>query len=94
MERSRKDRRLSNQTGPFNEIPPFSNSNYRLRTLYPLQLAALISENRSRAKLIEGVHETVGTLGYFLIELHAAAALFHHYVIRDNAHRRMLPSRE
>ena len=32
---------------------------------FGLQLPALISENRPLAKLIEEVHETVGTLGYF-----------------------------
>jgi len=30
-------------------------------------------------------------VGYFLFSLHAAAALFHHYVVRDNTLRRMLP---
>ena len=37
-------------------------------------------------------HETVGEAGYCLIGLHAAAALFHHYFLRDNTLRRMLPS--
>ncbi len=31
-------------------------------------------------------------VGYFLIGLHAAAALFHHYVMRDNTLARMLPA--
>jgi cytochrome b561 len=30
-------------------------------------------------------------VGYALIGAHAAAALFHHYVVRDNTLRRMLP---
>jgi cytochrome b561 len=29
-------------------------------------------------------------VGYWLIGLHAAAALFHHYVLRDDTLRRML----
>jgi cytochrome b561 len=33
----------------------------------------------------------IGTLGYFLIGLHTAAALFHHYVSKDNTLVRMLP---
>jgi len=33
----------------------------------------------------------VGTVGYWLIGLHAAAALYHHYIRRDNALTRMLP---
>jgi cytochrome b561 len=30
-------------------------------------------------------------VGYFLLGLHAAAALFHHYVLKDNTLVRMLP---
>jgi len=33
-------------------------------------------------------------VGYWLIGLHAAAALFHHYVVRDDTLRRMLPLRD
>jgi cytochrome b561 len=33
-------------------------------------------------------------VGYWLIGLHAAAALFHHYIVRDNTLRRMLPLRD
>ncbi|SBT04171.1 Cytochrome b561 homolog 1 [Candidatus Accumulibacter aalborgensis] len=61
---------------------------------FGLQLPALIAESKSVASLIKEVHETVGTVGYFLIALHAAAALFHHYFVRDNTLRRMLPSRD
>ena len=43
---------------------------------------------------IKEVHETGGTVGYFLIALQASAALFHHYFVRDNTLRRMLPSRD
>lgn len=39
------------------------------------------------------MHETVGVAGYWFIALHAAAALFHHHVIKDNTLLRMLPSR-
>jgi cytochrome b561 len=61
---------------------------------FGLQLAALISENKPLAKLIEEIHEAGGTIGYFLIGLHAAAALFHHYVVRDNTLRRILPGQD
>lgn len=36
-------------------------------------------------------HELIANSGYFLIGLHALAALFHHYVVRDNTLVRMLP---
>ncbi|MGR8940876.1 MAG: cytochrome b [Gammaproteobacteria bacterium] len=61
---------------------------------FGLQLPALIGENKTLAKLIEEIHEAGGTVGYFLIGFHAAAALFHHYIVRDNTLRRMLPDRD
>ena len=60
---------------------------------FGLHLPALISESKNVAKLIKEIHVTAGTVGYFLIGLHALTALFHHYVMRDNALRRMLPVR-
>lgn len=61
---------------------------------FGLQLPALVGENKNLAESIKEIHETVGTVGYFLIGLHAAAALFHHYVVGDNTLRRMLPERD
>lgn len=61
---------------------------------FGLQLPALIGEDKTLAKLIEEIHETGGMVGYFLIGFHAAAALFHHYIVRDNTLRRMLPNRD
>ena len=58
---------------------------------FGLDLPALAAENEDLAKQVKEIHETVGTVGYFLIGLHAFAALFHHYVLRDNTLRRMLP---
>ena len=55
------------------------------------ELPALIGKNKALAEQIKEIHEWVGTLGYFLIGAHAAAALFHHYVKRDNTLLRMQP---
>lgn len=41
----------------------------------------------------EELHEAVATAGYWLVGLHAVGALFHHFVLRDNALLRMLPTR-
>jgi cytochrome b561 len=60
---------------------------------FGIELPPLISENKELAKQLEEVHEIVGNFGYFLIALHAAAALAHHYIQRDNTLTRMLPSR-
>ncbi|MCZ8030772.1 MAG: cytochrome b [Rubrivivax sp.] len=57
------------------------------------QLPALLSENKDLAGQLKEVHETIGTIGYFLIGAHALAALFHHYVTRDNTLVRMLPGK-
>lgn len=60
---------------------------------FGLELPALIAESKANAKQIKDIHETIATAGYFLIGLHAAAALFHHYLVRDNTLKRMLPFR-
>lgn len=57
-------------------------------------LPPLLSLDTSLAEQIEELHEAGGTLGYFLIGLHAVAGLFHHYVLRDNTLVRMLPGRK
>ena len=54
-------------------------------------LPPLIGANASLGKWLKNVHEFGATAGYFLIGAHAAAALFHHYVIRDNTLERMAP---
>lgn len=60
---------------------------------FGLRLPALTAESEAAAHRWEEIHETAGEIGYFLIGLHAAAALFHHYVQRDGTLRRMLPRR-
>jgi len=61
---------------------------------FGLHLPALIAENKTLAESVKEIHETGGTVGYFLIGLHAAAALYHHYFMRDNTLVRMLPNRD
>ena len=58
---------------------------------FGLELPALIGKNKELAGQIKEIHELVGTIGYFLIGTHAAAALFHHYIKRDTTLLRMLP---
>jgi superoxide oxidase len=60
---------------------------------FGLELPPLISKNEALGKQVKELHATVGEAGYFLIGAHALAALFHHYVRRDNTLRRMLPAR-
>lgn len=60
---------------------------------FGLQVPALTAENKALAEWAEELHEGGATVGYFLIGLHAAAALYHHYLLRDDTLRRMLPQR-
>lgn len=57
------------------------------------QLPALIGRSDNLAKWLKEIHEAVASAGYFLIGLHACAALYHHYFKRDNTLRLMLPLR-
>lgn len=56
------------------------------------EMPALVGENDGLAGRIEEFHELGGTVGYWLIGLHAAAALFHQLVLKDRLLDRMLPS--
>jgi cytochrome b561 len=58
-----------------------------------LELPPLIPADKALGKSIENIHARLGTIGYYLIALHALAGLFHHYVMHDNTLRRMLPGR-
>jgi superoxide oxidase len=55
------------------------------------ELPPLMAPSKSFAEAFEEVHEAIASLGYALIGLHAAAALFHHYLLRDNTLKLMLP---
>ncbi len=56
-----------------------------------VDLPMLIAPNKPWVKPLEGAHEVAGKIGYALIGLHAAAALWHHYVVRDDTLARMWP---
>lgn len=60
---------------------------------FGLELPALVGQSKTLAAQVKAIHETVGTIGYLLIGLHALAALYHHYVVKDDTLRRMLPGR-
>jgi cytochrome b561 len=58
-----------------------------------IELPPLARPDESLAELFEEIHETIGKAAYFLIAIHTAAALWHHYLIKDGALVRMLPAR-
>lgn len=57
------------------------------------ELPALVGRNDQLADQVEEIHELGGIIGYWLIGLHAAASLFHHFILRDRTFARMIPLR-
>ena len=58
-------------------------------SFFGLDLPPLIELNKQLGSQLKEIHEVVGIGGYFLIGTHALAAIFHHYVIKDNTFVRM-----
>ncbi|WP_445146995.1 cytochrome b [Dyella sp. Tek66A03] len=61
--------------------------------LLGVPLPVLGTADSDLAHRIGDIHETVGDVLMWLAIAHAAAALFHHYVQRDDTLHRMLPGR-
>ncbi len=53
-------------------------------------LPALLAPDRTLAHTLQDLHETIGTIFYWVIGLHVAAALYHHFIRRDTVLVRML----
>jgi cytochrome b561 len=60
---------------------------------YAFQIPSPIAANRAVSRPMKEVHEFAAYALVGLAALHAAAALWHHWVRRDNVLRRMLPAR-
>jgi len=60
---------------------------------FGLELPPLVAEDKELGKLLRGWHGDIGRAVYALIALHAAAAIWHHRVRRDDTLVRMLPAR-
>ena len=58
---------------------------------FGFDLPALVGENEQLAEQTEEIHKLGGTIGYWIIGIHAAASLFHHYILRDRILARMMP---
>lgn len=55
-----------------------------------IAVPSLLPENRPLAHTLEELHGTIGEFFYWVIGAHIAAALWHHFVRRDDTLRRML----
>jgi len=62
-------------------------------TAWGVELPVLIAKDKALAHTLEEIHEIGANAGYALVAVHTAAALFHHYFMRDNTLLRMLPGR-
>lgn len=60
-------------------------------SLFGLNMPVASTPDPATASMLISWHETLAPLGYWLIGLHALAAIFHHYVMRDDTLRRMMP---
>ena len=64
------------------------------KTLYlpftQVALPALLPTDPDLGHQLEELHGTIGEIFYWVIGLHILAALYHHFVRRDDALRRML----
>ena len=57
---------------------------------FGVPLPALAATSEPLADRTKALHETLGVVGYWLVGLHAAAALLHHYLLKDDTLRRMM----
>ncbi len=55
-----------------------------------IALPSLLAENEELAHRLEDLHGTIGEAFYWVIGAHVLAALYHHWVRRDDTLRRML----
>ena len=58
---------------------------------FGIEMPYAAQANFDRVDMLKEWHETLANLGYFVIGLHAAAALMHHYFWKDNTLLRMMP---
>jgi cytochrome b561 len=59
--------------------------------LFVIPLPPLAPESEGLAEIAAEAHELLGESGYIFIMVHALAALYHHYVVKDDTLKRMLP---
>ena len=55
-----------------------------------IALPALMAENEALGHQLEDLHGQIGDIFYWVIGLHVFAALYHHFVRKDNTLKRML----
>ena len=64
-----------------------------LTLLYNVRIGPLLAESHELGRTIASIHTWLGDAILWVAGAHAAAALFHHFVLRDGVLRSMLPGR-
>ena len=54
-----------------------------------MELPALLAENEDLAHQLEDLHKLLANIFYFLIGFHVLAALYHHFIRKDDTLKRM-----
>lgn len=67
----------------------FTNARGKPVALLGLQLPTIVARNRDLAERLQSLHGTLGWTLLVLIGLHVAAALWHHFIARDDVFRGM-----
>jgi cytochrome b561 len=60
-------------------------------SVWGIHLPSLIGKDKNLSMMFKNIHEEVATFGYYLVGLHAAAALFQYYFKRDNTLSLVIP---
>lgn len=67
------------------------NANGHAVPFFGLELPLLTGKDHAFAEQIEYWHVLIAQTGYWLIGIHTVAALYHHYIVRDNVMLIMKP---
>jgi cytochrome b561 len=78
---------------PFSGWLYSSATGYQVVYLGLLPLPNLVAKNKLLAESLIDIHSTLAWLMFYVLLLHLAAALKHHFLDRDDTLRRMLPGR-
>jgi len=66
-------------------------ANFQVSVFGLFTVPALVGMNQNLSKTLAAAHEAQGTVLLVLVSTHALAALYHHFVRRDDVLRAMLP---
>ncbi|SLM61997.1 MULTISPECIES: cytochrome b561 [Dickeya] len=61
---------------------------------FGIAMPVAVETHDDMAHTLKEIHELLANLGYFLVGIHAIAALYHHYVVRDDTLLRMMPGKK